>query len=140
MTIDEIQEELISTLELVDDWMDRYQMIIEMGEEIELVAPEDHTEENLIDGCQSRVWFVIDTDADGLLHIKADSDALITKGIAAMLIRCYNRQKPQDVCRSPLYFIDRLGLRSHLSPTRSNGLESMYQTIRAKACQLAAEQ
>ena len=123
MTIDERQEELISQFELVDDWMDRYQMIIDLGDQLEPVDDAEHTSENLIDGCQE----------DGTLHLKADSDALITKGIAAMLLYCYNDQPAQAIVETPLYFIDRLGLQSHLSPTRSNGLQSMYETIRRRA-------
>ena len=90
MTIDERQEELISQFELVDDWMDRYQMIIDLGDQLEPVDDAEHTNENLIDGCQSRVWIIIAPQEDGTLHLKADSDALITKGIAAMLLYCYN--------------------------------------------------
>lgn len=133
MTIDERQEELISQFELVDDWMDRYQMIIDLGDQLETVEDSEHTTENLIDGCQSRVWIIISPQEDGTLHLKADSDALITKGIAAMLLYCYNDQPAQAIVETPLYFIDRLGLQSHLSPTRSNGLQSMYETIRRRA-------
>jgi SufE protein probably involved in Fe-S center assembly len=135
MTIDERQEDLIAQFELVDDWMDRYQMIIDLGDQLEPVDATERTSENLIDGCQSRVWIVISTQSDGTLHLKADSDALITKGIAAMLLYCYNDQPAKAIVDTPLYFIERLGLQSHLSPTRSNGLQSMYETIRRRAAE-----
>ena len=135
MTIDERQEDLIAQFELVDDWMDRYQMIIDLGDQLEPVDATERTSENLIDGCQSRVWIVISTQSDGTLHLKADSDALITKGIAAMLLYCYNDPPAKAIVDTPLYFIERLGLQSHLSPTRSNGLQSMYETIRRRAAE-----
>ena len=135
MTIDERQEDLIAQFELVDDWMDRYQMIIDLGDQLEPVDATERTSENLIDGCQSRVWIVISTQSDGTLHLKADSDALITKGIAAMLLYCYNDQPAKAIVDTPLYFIERLGLQSHLSPTRSNGLQSSYETIRRRAAE-----
>jgi len=135
MTIDERQEDLIAQFELVDDWMDRYQMIIDLGDQLEPVDATERTSENLIDGCQSRVWIVISTQSDGTLHLKADSDALITKGIAAMLLYCYNDQPAKAIVDTPLYFIERFGLQSHLSPTRSNGLQSMYETIRRRAAE-----
>ena len=115
--------------------MDRYQMIIDLGDQLEPVDATERTSENLIDGCQSRVWIVISTQSDGTLHLKADSDALITKGIAAMLLYCYNDQPAKAIVDTPLYFIERLGLQSHLSPTRSNGLQSMYETIRRRAAE-----
>ena len=123
MTIDERQEDLIAQFELVDDWMDRYQMIIDLGDQLEPVDATERTSENLIDGCQSRVWIVISTQSDGTLHLKADSDALITKGIAAMLLYCYNDQPAKAIVDTPLYFIERLGL------------QSMYETIRRRAAE-----
>lgn len=133
MTINEVQDEVIEQFQDFSDWMDKYQLLIDLGGELEPLADKYKTEQNLIDGCQSRVWIIISPQEDGTLHLKADSDALITKGIAAMLLYCYNDQPAQAIVETPLYFIDRLGLQSHLSPTRSNGLQSMYETIRRRA-------
>lgn len=116
----------------MDDWMDRYQLLIDLGEEQESLPASDKTDDNLIDGCQSRLWLVCD-EREGLLYYRAESDALIVKGIVALLIRILNGQSPADILASDLYFIDRIGLSEHLSQTRSNGLLSMVKQMRLYA-------
>lgn len=134
MTINEIQDELIAEFELVEDWMDRYQMIIEFSKDLEPLEEAYKLPEHLIDGCQSRVW-IVSEEKDGVMHLMADSDALIVKGIAAMLVRILNGQKAEDIANCDLYFIDRIGLREHLSPNRSNGLLAMISHIKRDAVQ-----
>ena len=129
MTINERQDEIIEEFTELDDWMDRYQLLIDMGSGMEPLAEEKKTEQNLIDGCQSRVWLHATKSDDGTLHFEADSDALIVKGIICLLIGILDGQTPQDILDADLYFIDRIGLREHLSPTRSNGLVAMVKRI-----------
>ena len=133
MTINELQDQIVGEFEVLDDWMDKYQMLIDLGSELEPLPEKYKTEENLIDGCQSRVWVQCDLSADGRMQLQADSDALIVKGIVALLLRVLNNQLPADVLAADLYFIDRIGLREHLSPTRSNGLLAMIRQIRVYA-------
>lgn len=121
MTINEIQDEVIEEFEDFTDWMDRYQMLIDLGNELGALDEKYKTEQNLIDGCQSRVWLQCDL-VDGKLVFTAESDALIVKGIIALLIRVISGHTPQEILDADLYFIDRIGLKEHLSPTRSNGL------------------
>lgn len=128
MTIEESQKEIIEEFSEMDDWMDRYQLLIDMGEEQAPLPAEEKNESNLIDGCQSRVWIVCD-EQDGRLHFRAESDALIVKGIIALLIRVINDHTPQEILDAKLHFIDDIGLREHLSPTRSNGLLAMIKQI-----------
>jgi cysteine desulfurase csdAE, sulfur acceptor subunit len=128
MTIEESQQEIIEEFSEMDDWMDRYQLLIDMGEEQTPLPAEEKNESNLIDGCQSRVWIVCD-EQDGRLHFRAESDALIVKGIIALLIRVINDHTPQEILDAKLHFIDDIGLREHLSPTRSNGLLAMIKQI-----------
>ena len=128
MTIEESQQEIIEEFSEMDDWMDRYQLLIDMGEEQTPLPAEEKNESNLIDGCQSRVWSVCD-EQDGRLHFRAESDALIVKGIIALLIRVINDHTPQEILDAKLHFIDDIGLREHLSPTRSNGLLAMIKQI-----------
>ena len=128
MTIEESQREIIEEFSEMDDWMDRYQLLIDMGEEQAPLPAEEKNESNLIDGCQSRVWIVCD-EQDGRLHFRAESDALIVKGIIALLIRVINDHTPQEILNAKLHFIDDIGLREHLSPTRSNGLLAMIKQI-----------
>ena len=130
MSINELQEEVIEEFSAFDDWMDKYQLLIDLGSEQEPLDEKYKTEQNLIDGCQSRVWLQCDQDAEGNLIFTAESDALIVKGIIALLIRVISGHKPQDILDADLYFIDRIGLASHLSPTRSNGLLAMVKQIR----------
>lgn len=132
-SIEELQNELIEQFEPFDDWMDRYQLIIEMGDELPQITEQEKKDENLIEGCQSRVWIVCEAHDDGTLHFRADSDALIVKGIAAMLLKIYDDQTPSAILNSPLFFIEKLNLTGHLSPTRSNGLASMIQRIKTYA-------
>lgn len=132
MTINEIQDEIIEEFCEVDDWMDRYQLLIDLGEEQQSLPASEKTEQNLIDGCQSRVWLVCD-EHDGLLDFRAESDALIVKGIVTLLIRVVTHHTPQEILDADLYFIDRIGLTEHLSPTRSNGLLAMIKQVRMYA-------
>ena len=133
MTINEIQDEVISEFEGFDDWMDKYQLLIDLGSEQEPLDDKYKTEQNLIDGCQSRVWVQCYKEADGTLTFIAESDALIVKGIVALLIRVLSGHTPKEILDADLYFIDRIGLREHLSPTRSNGLLAMVKRIKAYA-------
>ena len=128
MTINEIQDEVIEEFDEFTEWMDKYQMLIDLGNELEGLGAEYKTEQNLIDGCQSRVWIVCN-EQNGRLHFRAESDALIVKGIIALLIRVINDHTPQEILDAKLHFIDDIGLREHLSPTRSNGLLAMIKQI-----------
>lgn len=132
-TINEIQDEIISEFELLEDWMDRYELIIEMGNELTPMPESDKVPQHLIEGCQSRVWIAGEVGEDARLHLRADSDAVIVKGIIAMLLKVLNHQKPADVAQADLYFINKVGLKEHLSPTRSNGLLSMVRHIKLLA-------
>ena len=132
MTINEAQDAVIGEFEDFTDWMDKYQMLIDLGNELEPLDEQYKNEQNLIDGCQSRVWLQCDY-VEGKLIFTADSDALITKGIIALLIRVLSNHTPQEIIDADLYFIEQIGLRQHLSPTRSNGLLSMVTKIKAYA-------
>lgn len=131
-TINELQDEVIEDFTGLDDWMDRYQLLIDLGEEQESLPETDKTDQNLIDGCQSRVWLVCE-EHDGHLHFRAESDALIVKGIVSLLVRVLSDHTPQEILDADLYFIDRIGLTEHLSPTRSNGLLAMVKQMRMYA-------
>ena len=139
MTINERQDEIIEEFEGFDDWMDKYQMLIDLGGELETLPEQYKTEQNLIDGCQSRVWIQCDATDDGRLHLQADSDALIVKGIVALLLSVLNEQTAEDILAADLYFIERIGLHEHLSPTRSNGLLAMVRQIKAHALRVINE-
>ena len=139
MSINEIQDEVIAEFSDFDDWMDRYQLLIDLGNEQEPLDEAYKTEENLIEGCQSRVWLQCD-EADGKLLFRAESDALIVKGIVALLIKVVSGHTPDEILESDLYFIDRIGLREHLSPTRSNGLLSMVKQMRMYALAYKAKE
>ncbi|MBR5929999.1 MAG: SufE family protein [Prevotella sp.] len=132
MSIQEIQDEIIEEFSELDDWMDRYQLLIDLGNEQEPLDEKYKTESNLIDGCQSRVWLHADYH-DDKLWFSAESDALIVKGIVSLLIRVLSGHTPQEILDADLYFIERIGLREHLSPTRSNGLLAMVKQMRAYA-------
>ena len=132
MTINEIQDEIIEEFSGLDDWMDRYQLLIDLGEEQEPLAEADKVEQNLIDGCQSRVWIVCEENG-GLLDFRAESDALIVKGIVSLVVRAVTHHTPEEILSSPLYFIEKIGLTEHLSPTRSNGLLAMIKQVRMYA-------
>ena len=132
MTINELQDEVIEEFSDFDDCMDKYQLLIDLGNQLEPLPEQYKTESNLIDGCQSRVWVQADY-VDGKMMITAESDALIVKGIIALLIRVLSGHTPQEILDSELYFIDEIGLKDHLSPTRSNGLLAMVKQIRMYA-------
>ena len=121
-TINELQDEVIEEFSDFDDWMDKYQLLIDLGNEQEPLNPEYKTDQNLIDGCQSRVWLQADME-DGKIIFQAESDALIVKGIIALLIKVVSGHTPDEILESDLYFIEKIGLKEHLSPTRSNGLQ-----------------
>lgn len=130
MTINESQDEIIEEMEGMDDWLDRYAYIIDLGNTLQPIPEEMKTPSNLIEGCQSRVWIDANKSDDGKLHFEADSDALIVKGIVALLMRVLNDRTPDEILSADLYFIDKIGLSEHLSPTRSNGLVAMLKQIR----------
>lgn len=132
MTINDIQDEIIEEFQDLDDWMDRYQLLIDLGSEQPPLEEKYKTEQNLIDGCQSRVWLQADL-VDGKLQFRADSDALIVKGIVALLVRVLSDHTPQEILDADLYFIEAIGLREHLSPTRSNGLGAMLKQMKMYA-------
>ncbi|MBR1546269.1 MAG: SufE family protein [Prevotella sp.] len=131
-TINEIQDEIIEEFAGFDDWMDKYQLLIDLGNEQEPLDEKYKIESNLIDGCQSRVWLQADYH-DGIIDFTAESDALIVKGIVALLIRVLSRHTPQEILDADLYFIEQIGLKEHLSPTRSNGLLAMVKQMRMYA-------
>ncbi|MDY6403349.1 MAG: SufE family protein [Bacteroidales bacterium] len=132
MTIQEIEQEIIEEFSVFEDWMDKYNYLIELGRECPIIEEKDKNDNNLIKGCQSKVWVSAKMDGD-VMDIKADSDAVITKGIITLLLRVFNRQKPKDVENADISFIDAIGLTSHLSPTRSNGLNAMLKQIKLYA-------
>jgi len=138
LSIDEAQREVIAEFSDFDDWMDRYQLLIDLGNELGTLDEKYKTEQNIIDGCQSRVWLQCDY-TDGKLVFTADSDALIVKGIIALLIQVLSHHTAKEILEADLYFIDRIGLREHLSPTRSNGLLAMVKRIKAYALVYAQE-
>lgn len=138
MTINELQDEVIEEFSGFDDWMDKYQMLIDLGNEQEPLDERYKVESNLIDGCQSRVWLQADY-SDGRIQFTAESDALIVKGIIALLIRVMNNRTPQEILDADLYFIDKIGLKEHLSPTRSNGLLAMVKQMRMYAMAFKAK-
>ncbi len=132
MTINEAQNEVVEEFEDFTDWMDKYQMLIDLGNELDVLNQKYKNDSNLIDGCQSRVWLQCDL-VDGKLQFTADSDALIVKGIIALLIQVLSGHTPNEILDADLYFIDKIGLKDHLSPTRSNGLLAMVKQIKAYA-------
>lgn len=136
-TINELQDEVVEEFCDLDDWMDRYQLLIDLGNDLDSLSERYKTEQNLIDGCQSRVWLQCDY-VDGKLVFTADSDALIVKGIIALLIHVLSGHTPKEILDADLYFIDKIGLRDHLSPTRSNGLLAMVKQIKAYALAYSA--
>ena len=148
MTINEIQDEIIEEFSGFDDWMDKYQLLIDLGNEQEPLDEKYKTESNLIDGCQSRVWLqadLVDGSSTGsgtakVIHFSAESDALIVKGIVALLIRVLSDHTPQEILDADLYFIEEIGLKEHLSPTRSNGLLAMVKQMRMYALAFSAKE
>ncbi|MDX1651277.1 MAG: SufE family protein [Brumimicrobium sp.] len=132
MTIAEKEQEIIDEFSIYDDWMDKYEYIIELGKDLPKIAEELKTDDRLIKGCQSRVWLHAEK-VDDKMYFSADSDAIITKGIIALLIRVLGGEKPEDVVKTDLEFIKKIGLQEHLSPTRSNGLVSMVKTMKMES-------
>ncbi|MBR6178761.1 MAG: SufE family protein [Bacteroidales bacterium] len=130
MTINQIQDEIIEEFSVYEEWLDKYEYLIELGNSLEVIDESQKTPDNIIQGCQSRVWLDCKMNDDGTLSFTADSDAIITKGIIALLIRVVNNQKPQDIIDADLYFIENIGLKENLSPTRANGLLAMIKQIR----------
>lgn len=139
MTINEAQDEVIAEFSDFDDWMDRYQLLIDLGNEQQPLDEQYKTDQNLIEGCQSRVWLQAD-EVDGKLIFQAESDALIVKGIIALLIKVLSGHTPDEILQADLYFIDQIGLKEHLSPTRSNGLLSMVKQMRMYALAFKAKE
>ena len=138
MTIQEKQQEIIDEFAIYDDWMDKYEYIIELGKSVPTLAPELKTKERLIEGCQSNVWLATELK-DGKMHFSADSDAIITKGTIGLLIQVYNNESPAAILQSELFFINQIGLAEHLSPTRANGLLSMVKRMKTEALQSLAQ-
>ncbi|MEG0499714.1 MAG: SufE family protein [Rikenellaceae bacterium] len=137
MTINEIQDEIIEEFSVFDDWMDKYSYLIEMADTLPVIDEKLKDPAHLIDGCQSRVW--IDAQLrGGVMQITGDSDAILVKGLVALLLRVFNGQRPQDVAAADLYFIDRIGMRENLSPTRANGLLSMIKQIKYYAVAMSS--
>jgi len=132
MTIKEIQEEIIDEFSMFDDWMERYEYIIDLGKSLPIIDAQYKLDENLINGCQSKVWLYSELEND-TIKFTADSDAILTKGIVALLLRVYSGQKPTDILTTETGFIDEIGLKEHLSPTRANGLVSMVKQIKMYA-------
>ena len=136
MTINEKQDEIIEEFEMLDDWMDRYQLLLDFAKGISPLSEEDKTEQNLIDGCQSKVWFTCRLE-EGKIIYNGDSDALLVRGIVALLIDVLSGHTPKEIVDADLYFIDKIGLREHLSPTRTNGLVAMLKQMKLYALALA---
>ncbi|MDG1333088.1 MAG: SufE family protein [Crocinitomicaceae bacterium] len=132
MTLEDKQQEIIDDFAIYDDWMDKYEYIIELGKELPIISDENKTDDKLIEGCQSRVWLNTAVE-DGKMSFTADSDAIITKGIIGLLIRVLNGETAKDVATTDLRFIQEIGLHEHLSPTRSNGLASMVKKMKLSA-------
>ena len=126
------QDAIIADFQVFDDWMDKYEMIIDLGKEIKGITVDKRKDEQLIDGCQSRVWLKAEID-NKRMNFSADSDAIITKGIIALLIAVYNGEKPETIVKEELYFIDKIGLQEHLSPTRANGLLEIVKRMKLEA-------
>lgn len=138
MTLEDKQQEIIDEFAVFDDWMDKYEYIIDLGKELPLIDPDLKTEDRLIEGCQSRVWLGVET-SNGKMHFTADSDAIITKGIIGLLIRVLDNESPEDVAKADLHFIREIGLQEHLSPTRANGLASMVKKMKMSALKAVSE-
>ncbi|NQD69566.1 SufE family protein [Sphingobacterium shayense] len=139
MTINEIQDELIEDFSFYQDWMEKYEYIIQLGKEVPLIDEKYKTENYLIKGCQSRVWLFADL-VDGKIEYTADSDAIITKGLVSLMVKVLSGHTPSEVANTDLYFIDQIGLKEHLSPTRANGLLSMVKQMKLYALALQAKQ
>jgi cysteine desulfuration protein SufE len=143
MNLAQTQQELIDEFAMFSDWQDRYEHLIELGKDLPPIAPEHKTDDNLVRGCQSRVWLHADVstplDVTPVVHFTADSDAMITKGIVALLVRVFNDRTPQEILGASTEFIDRIGLRAHLSPNRANGLSAMIDQMKRYALAYSAK-
>lgn len=139
MTIDKIQKQIVEDFSVFDDWMDKYNYLIELGRDLEVLDEKYRKKDYIIDGCQSKVWLYPEFK-DGLLYFKADSDAIITKGIVALLIKVISGRTAEEIMTADLYFIDRIGLKQNLSPTRSNGLLAMVKQMKLYAIAFNAKQ
>lgn len=138
MTIKEVQEEIVDEFSMFEDWMQRYEYIIELGKSLPLIDEQYKTDDNIIKGCQSKVW-LHGEQQDGIVAFTADSDAILTKGIIAILIRVFSEKTPEEILNSDTNFIDQIGLKEHLSPTRANGLVSMIKQIKMYALAFSAK-
>ena len=138
MTINEIQDQIIEEFSVYDEWLDKYEYLIELGNSLDTIEENKKTPDNIIQGCQSRVWLDAVLEDDNTVTFRADSDAIITKVIIALLIRVFNHQTPQDIVSAELYFVDEIGLSANLSPTRANGLLAMIKQIRYYALAFSA--
>jgi cysteine desulfuration protein SufE len=138
MTINEIQDEIIEEFTMMDDWMGRYELLVDYGRGLKGFPEEQRTKQNLIEGCQSQVWFTAELK-DGRVVYQADSDAILVKGIVSLLLRVLNNQPAKDIANADLYFIKEIGLQEHLSPTRSNGLAAMLHQMKLYALALSAK-
>lgn len=132
MSLVQAQQEVVDEFAMFSDWQDRYEHLIELGKDLPVIAPENKTDENIVRGCQSRVWLNAEY-INGVVHFTADSDAMITKGLVALLVRVLNDRTPKEIMETPLTFIDAIGLREHLSPNRSNGLAAMLDQMKRYA-------
>ena len=139
MSIQEIQDEIVEDFAMFDDWMEKYDYLIELGKSLPIIDDKYKTDDNLIKGCQSKVWLHAEKDGDKIKYT-ADSDAIITKGIIALLLRVFSNQKAEDILKTDTDFIDKIGLKEHLSPTRANGLVSMIKKIKLYALGLGAKE
>ena len=138
MTIKEIQEEIVDEFSMFDDWMERYEYLISLGKSLPLINPDHKTEDNIIKGCQSKVWVHGELDGDKVVYT-ADSDAILTKGLVALLLRVFSGRTPKEIISADMDFIDEIGLKEHLSPTRANGLVSMIKQLKLYAVAFQAK-
>ena len=137
-SIKEIQDDIVMEFEMFDDWMQKYEYLIDLGKNLPLIDEKYKTEENIIKGCQSQVWLHADTDNDHIIYT-ADSDAILTKGLIALMVRVLSNQKPEDIVNADMSFVDDIGLKEHLSPTRANGLTAMIKQMKYYALAMQAK-
>ncbi len=133
LSINQVQDEIIEDFAQFDDWMDKYALLIDLGNGLEPIDDQYKVPENIIEGCQSRVWLTAELDGEGIITYKAESDAILVKGVVALLLRMFSGRTPDEILNADLYFVEKIGLREHLSPTRSNGLLAMIKQIKLYA-------
>lgn len=133
LSINQVQDEIIEDFAQFDDWMDKYALLIDLGNGLESIDDQYKIPQNIIEGCQSRVWLTAELDGEGIITYKAESDAILVKGIVALLLRVFSGRTPDEILNADLYFVEKIGLREHLSPTRSNGLLAMIKQIKLYA-------